>query len=291
MAEQRLPIVDGDDGSWGEILNQYIEKEHYNTGTNDAANGGHKNITLRAGTVTAGTAPLKFTSGSLLTAAEAGAVEYLSGKYYFTDSTPIRKTAAIYDDSSGATGDIYYRDSGGNFVRLAVGGTSGSVLYVNSGLPAWGPAVATAATGSTIAQRDSNGNLTVNNMVDGYATTATSAGTTNLSSNSAYQQYFTGSTTQTVKMPDVTSSVVTGQQWQIVNNSTGALTINPYGTSDLIVALSPGLRARLTCISTSSNAVGSWSLIVDVSRLVTVGTIDPSTMGTPAVGDIWIDTN
>ena len=37
---------------------------------------------LPAGTATAGTAPLKFTSGTLLTAAEAGTQEYLSGLFY-----------------------------------------------------------------------------------------------------------------------------------------------------------------------------------------------------------------
>lgn len=291
MAEQRLPLVDGDDGAWGGILNQYIEKEHYNTGLDNSANGGHKNVTLRPGAAVAGAAPLKFTSGSLLTAAEAGAVEYLSGKFYFTDSTPTRKTAAIYDDSSGATGDVYYRDSGGNFVRLAVSATPSSVLYVNGGLPAWGPAVATGLTASTIAQRDANINLAVNNAIEGYATTATAAGTTNLLVSSAYQQFFTGSTTQTIKMPDVTSSLVTGQQWQIVNDSTGALTINPYGSASLIIAMSPGIRATLTCISTSSNAVSSWSVTVDVSKQFNVGVTDPSTYGSPATGDVWIDTN
>lgn len=291
MADQRLPIVDSDDGEWGTILNQFIEKEHYNTGSNDSDNGNHKTVNIRPGTTAAGTAPLKLTSGSLMTVAEAGAVEYLNGKYYFTDSNPTRNTVAMYDDSSGATGDLYYRDSSGNFVRLAISGTAGSVLNVSGGLPAWGPPTATAATGSTIALRDSSGNISVNNNIEGYTSTATSAGTTNLSASSAFQQFFTGSTTQTVKMPDVTSSVVSGQQWQIINNSTGALTINPYGLSDLILAMSPGLRATLTCVSTDSNAISSWSVTVDVSKQLTIGTTDPSTYGTPATGDIWIDTN
>jgi hypothetical protein len=37
---------------------------------------------------------------------------------------------------SDATGDLYYRDSSGNFVRLPIG-TSGQTLKVVSGLPAW----------------------------------------------------------------------------------------------------------------------------------------------------------
>lgn len=38
---------------------------------------------------------------------------------------------------SDATGDLHYRDSSGNLVRLPIG-TTGQALIVNSGLPAWG---------------------------------------------------------------------------------------------------------------------------------------------------------
>lgn len=141
MAENRLPIVDGDDGVWGEIVNQFIEKEHYNTGTDNAANGGHKTITIRPGTTGAGTAPLKFTSGPLMTSSEVGAMEFNNDKLHFTVTTgAVRKTIALYDDTSGATGDIYYRSSGGEFTRLAAG-SNGDFLKVASGLPSWGTGV------------------------------------------------------------------------------------------------------------------------------------------------------
>ncbi|WP_185737394.1 hypothetical protein, partial [Burkholderia cenocepacia] len=92
-------------GQWGDILVQWLKKEHYDDGTDNAVNGGHQKVTLRAGTASAGTAPLKFTSGTLLSSAEAGALEFLTDKIYFTITTgPTRKTVAIYDDSSGATG-------------------------------------------------------------------------------------------------------------------------------------------------------------------------------------------
>ena len=80
---QRLPIVNSDDGVWGDILRQYLMKEHYDDGTDNAVNGGHKTITIRAGTSGAGTAPLKFTSGTLMSSAEAGAIEY-NGGFYMT---------------------------------------------------------------------------------------------------------------------------------------------------------------------------------------------------------------
>ena len=134
---QRLPVVNGDDGQWGTILNQYLGKEHYDDTTDNPVNGGHKTITIRAGTATAATAPLKFTSGTLMSAAEAGAMEFLTDRLYMTQTTStIRKTIAMYDDTSGATGDLHYRDSSGNFVRLGIG-TSTYVLTVSGGLPSW----------------------------------------------------------------------------------------------------------------------------------------------------------
>lgn len=146
MAVQRLPIVNSDDGVWGDIIRQYLMKEHYNDDTDNPVNGGHKTVTIRAGTATAGTAPLRFSSGTLLSAAEAGAVEFNTDSLYFTITTgTVRKKVAIYDDTSGATGDTYYRDSSGNFVRLGAG-ANGKTLRVSGGLPSWADPTFTTAT-------------------------------------------------------------------------------------------------------------------------------------------------
>lgn len=153
MTQQRLPIVNSDDGVWGDIIRQYLMKEHYNDDTDNPANGGHKNVTIRAGTATAGTAPLKFTSGTVLSSPEAGAVEFNTDNLYFTITTgTVRKKVALYDDSSGATGDMYYRDSSGNFVRLAAT-SDGKTLRLSGGIPAWSDttfATATKTSGYTI---------------------------------------------------------------------------------------------------------------------------------------------
>lgn len=64
-----------------------------------------KSLTLVAGTATAGTAPLKFTSGTNLTAAENGAVEYDGVSFFITDSSLQRKTilGGIYTQTSNVT--------------------------------------------------------------------------------------------------------------------------------------------------------------------------------------------
>ncbi len=58
-------------------------------------------IQLKAGTATAGTAPLKLTSGTNLTAVEAGAVEFDGTNLYFSPSTA-RKTIAFSDTGMNA---------------------------------------------------------------------------------------------------------------------------------------------------------------------------------------------
>lgn len=119
-----------------------------------------------------------------------------------------------------------------------------------------GTGVATAATASTLALRDANGNLSAAGMLEGYSTTATAAGTTTLTVSSNYLQYFTGTTTQTVTMP-VASTLVLGQQWLIVNTSTGAVTVQSSG-SNTIVVIAAGTSAMVTCILASGTGTASW---------------------------------
>jgi hypothetical protein len=144
MTQQRLPIVNDDDGDWGNLLNQYLKKEHYDSGADNAANGGHQKITIIAGTTVAGTAPLKFNTGPLLGTPEAGTVEFYNSRFYLTNTTNVttQKVIAAYDDSSGATGDIYYRDANANFVKLTIGADK-TVLTSNGTIPGW----ATPASG------------------------------------------------------------------------------------------------------------------------------------------------
>ncbi len=99
MTEQRLPIVDSDDGAWGDLLNKYLAKEHYDNGVDDVANGGHKTITVQPGTNSAGTAPIKLTSGPLMDTAEVGAIEFNADAYYGTITTgAARKQFAFITD-------------------------------------------------------------------------------------------------------------------------------------------------------------------------------------------------
>lgn len=103
-------------------------------------------------------------------------------------------------------------------------------------------------------------NVQINNAVQGYATTATAAGTTTLTIASKQTQYFTGSTTQTVVLPVVSAgNMALGHTFKIVNNSTtGDVTVQSSG-ANAIAVLAPGTQAVFTCILTSGTTAASWS--------------------------------
>jgi hypothetical protein len=127
-----------------------------------------------------------------------------------------------------------------------------------------GTGQATAATASTIAMRDTNANLTANNSIESYATTPSAAGTTVLTVSSAGQQYFTGTSTQIVQMP-VASTLVLGMQFQVINNSTGAVAAKSSG-SNTIHVMPANSAVIFTCISTSGTTAASWSFSYQYSR-------------------------
>jgi hypothetical protein len=129
-------------------------------------------------------------------------------------------------------------------------------------------------TASTISRWDANVNMSANNFIDAFATTATAGATTTLLVGSPYFQYFTGATTQTVVMP-VTSTLAQGQSWMIVNNSSGAVTINSSG-GNAIQVLASNTSAIVTCQLTSGTSAASWNAtyISDAGGSVSVGTIN-----------------
>jgi hypothetical protein len=99
------------------------------------------------------------------------------------------------------------------------------------------------------------------NLVDGYTTTATAAGTTTLSyPASTRQQYFTGTTTQTLRLPVTTTFPANGLgiRYEVINNSTGVVTVQTGG-SVTITTVAASTTVTFTCINVSTDATTSWS--------------------------------
>ena len=135
-------------------------------------------------------------------------------------------------------------------------GLSGTALPIANGGTAK-TSVTTAPTATSWAGWDANSNLSANNHIAGYRTTATAGTTTTLVVGDAEQQYFTGSTTQTVVLP-VTSTLVLGQSYTIVNNSSGVVTVESSGTNS-IQAMAANTQLVVTVISTSLTTAAAWN--------------------------------
>ena len=96
----------------------------------------------------------------------------------------------------------------------------------------------------------------IDNPKLGYATTVTAAGTTTLTVTSANQQFFTGTTTQTVVLP-VTSTLTLGMGYFIKNNSTGVVTVQSSG-GNVIRTLQPGKYVTFVCVLLTGTTADSW---------------------------------
>lgn len=118
-------------------------------------------------------------------------------------------------------------------------------------------AVTVSPTATSFAGWDTNKNFTSNNSITSYATTVTSGSPVVLVVGSKYQQYFTGSAAQTVTLP-VTSTLVLGQSFQVVNNSSAIVTVQSSG-SNTITAMAANTQAVFTCILTSGTTAASWN--------------------------------
>lgn len=213
--------------------------------------------------------------------------------------------------TGGTTGRILY-DNAGSLGEKTVTGTGDVVLATSPTLitPALGtPASGNFSTGTfTWPTFNQNTTGTASNVTGtvaianggtgqtsapaaygalvGYTTTATAAGTTTLTSSSTYNQFFTGTTTQTVVMPAV-STLATGWTYHISNNSTGNLTVNSSG-GNLISTCLPGTSLQLVCISTTGTTAASWDYeLIGFTTPTGTGNVvlaTSPTLVTPALG-------
>ncbi len=155
-------------------------------------------------------------------------------------------------------------------VTLTLGGTPSTALLQAASLTmGWTGLLSKARGGTSVSSAtiapaslefsawDTNLNLSANNFLSGFATTVSAAGTTTLTVASPYNQEITGSTTQTVQMP-VTSTLVAGHPFKIINNSSGSVTINSSGGNAILV-MAANTTAFLTCVLNSGTTAASWN--------------------------------
>jgi len=100
----------------------------------------------------------------------------------------------------------------------------------------------------------------------GYTTTVTSGGTTNLTKSSTYLQYFTGSSNQTIVLPDVTTLPSLGFSFYIVCLTSSSITIQSNDTTSL-KTLYNAEYIKVTCTSLSDNSGNGWNIIAAQNAL------------------------
>jgi hypothetical protein len=92
-------------------------------------------------------------------------------------------------------------------------------------------------------------------LIESLSTTATAGGTTTLTAASNTNQQFTGTLAQDVQLPNATTLSV-GRAFQIMNRSTGALTLKNAGGSTL--ATIPAGKATRTTLIANGTSNGTW---------------------------------
>jgi hypothetical protein len=112
-------------------------------------------------------------------------------------------------------------------------------------------------TANAVSTWDANSNLSANNHLNGFTSTASAAGTTILTVSSNQYQLITGATTQTVRLPDATT-LVNGTTFIINNQSTGNVTVQNNTPATLVVLGT--LRVIKYTLINNSTAAGTWQL-------------------------------
>lgn len=199
-------------------------------------------------------------------------------------STPTTGTVT----SVSFTGGLITVASATTTPALTVAGTSGGIVYFSSastwassallasnalmigGGAGSAPSTTTTGTGvltalgnatnaaSGVVVKDANSNVSANNFLFGFTSTASAGTTTTLTVSSTPYQLITGSTSQTFQLPNATT-LVNGTSFVFNNNSSaGTVSINNGAVSPtLIASVGSGGYVTVVLLDNSTQA-GSW---------------------------------
>lgn len=95
-------------------------------------------------------------------------------------------------------------------------------------------------------------------LVEQIASTATAGGTTTLVNSSRQVQVFTGTLSQTIKLPDATT-MVNGQKFEIYNTSTTSIVVQ-YNDASAFATIAPN-TSLITKLSSNGTSNGTWVVL------------------------------
>jgi hypothetical protein len=197
-------------------------------------------------TITSSTGTLTISNGKTLTLSHT--MQFTAaddtGVYTFpTGTNTLVATTVATLSSLASVGTITTGTWNATTIAIAHGGTGVTSVTTAPGASAW-------------AGWDANSNLSANNLIDGFTTTATAGTTTTMTIAATGIQVWTGSSNQTIKLP--TTSVVAGGQYTIVNAGTGALTVQSSGANTITV-VAAGTSAIFTAVVATPTTAANWN--------------------------------
>lgn len=189
-----------------------------------------------------------------------------------TTQTVVLPTTSIvagqrFTITNNSSGVVTVNASGGSQVALLVANQTAlcTALVATPTVPSnWSFIALSAApisispSAASVVRRDGNSNILSNTIIPSVTSTVTAAGITTLTITSAHTQVFTGSTTQTVKLP--TTGVVAGQQYAVSNQSTGAVAVQASDASSISSVASNTVTLFVAILSTPT-ASTHWRAI------------------------------
>lgn len=95
-------------------------------------------------------------------------------------------------------------------------------------------------------------------LIEGFTSITSAAGTTTLTVTSQTKQIVTGSTTQTIQLPDATTLPL-GRKFLIINKSSGTVTVNDASAS-LVATVTGGNQAEVH-LRAAGSAAGTWDVL------------------------------
>ncbi len=228
------------------------------------------NVVLTSNIATITTGTNGFLSGQFVQCVSlsvATALNSVAGEVPFGPITVTSSTAFTFPFTNG---------------NIATAANTGTVMVCQTLVTA-GPAGA-IVTGISAVTNDSSTNnvqLYTTNAAyppgNNYTAVVTAAGTTTLTATSFQANIFTGSTTQTVALPAV-STLTAGAMFQVVNFSTGVVTVQSSG-GNTVVAQAAGTVATYTYNGTTGTGIASWSVYyapIAIYPLVTTAVVTNS---------------
>lgn len=185
-----------------------------------------------------------------------------------TNSLTVKDNNFILQDDGDATKQLQFQLSGittGTTRTLTVPNANTTIVGTDATQTLTNKTIQSMSAGSTTITSVSNpsnqqdaANKDYVDTVGGFQSIATAAGTTTLTVSSPMTTQFTGTTTQTVVLPNATTLSV-GRKFVISNQSTGSVQVNANGGGALQTMFSTS-QATLTLTNNGTSA-GTWDIV------------------------------